>query len=374
MRIPQWPISDQRERQLVDEVLSSPQWGGYHEFVTRFERQFAEFQHCRHGVSAVNGSVTLEMLLAGCGVKPGDEVIVPAISFVSTATAVTRIGAIPVFVDIEPYSFNIDPERIAAAITAKTKAIIPVHFGGPLADMDRIPEIAGEHDLVVLEDAAHAHGSGWKGRRAGSLGRASSFSFQNGKVMTSGEGGIMLTDDEALAADLRSFANCGRRPGATFFHHYVAGTNFRLSGLHAAVLLAQLERLPGQVARRAANAAVLLRELEEVEGIRWQQIDPRVTANSWYLLLGRIDEKRFGMSRDEFHRMLTEAGIPCTPFYPHTLYQNPLYQHSPCRVEPCPNAEAAVRDAFWIPHTVLLGGEDLMHEVADVIRRAIVRR
>ncbi|MBV6431553.1 MAG: 3-amino-5-hydroxybenzoate synthase [Bryobacteraceae bacterium] len=374
MQIPQWPIADERERELIEEVLGSRQWGGYHEMVGRFEQQFARFQHCSYGVSAVNGSLTLEMLLSSLGIGPGDEVIVPAISFVATATAVSRVGAIPVFVDIEPYTFNMDPERAEGAISPRTKAILAVHFGGPPADMDRLEAIASARGLILLEDAAHAQGSEWRGRRAGSLGLASSFSFQNGKVMTAGEGGIVLTSDESLAAAMRSFGNCGRRPGATFFHHFILATNLRLTGLQAAVLVAQLERLPSQIATRARNAARLMKELEDVEGIHWQDIDPRVTANSWYLLLGRIDERKFGMSRDEFHSMLQGAGVPCTPFYPHTLYENPVYRDTPCRVEPCPNAEASIRDAFWLPHYLLMGEEGLMHEVAGIIRRAIVRR
>jgi dTDP-4-amino-4,6-dideoxygalactose transaminase len=374
MRIPQWPIADQRERDLIDEVLNSKQWGGFHEIVARFEQQFAEFHQCRYGISAVNGTLTLEMALACAGIKPGDEVIVPAISFISTATAVSRVGAIPVFVDIEPYTFNIDPERIRAAITPKTKAVIPVHFGGPLADMDRTMAIAEDHGLIVIEDAAHAQGSEWNRKRAGSFGLISSYSFQNGKVITAGEGGMVLTNSESVAADLRSFGNQGRRPGYTFFHHFDLATNLRLTGLQAAVLTAQLERLPSQIATRTKNAGMLLQLLSDVDGIHWQEIPSSVTANSWYLLLGRVDEKRFGMSRDEFHRLLTEAGIPCTPFYPHTLYENPLYQKIPCRVTPCPNAEAYIRDAFWIPHNVLLGDEELMHDIAGCIRSVIVRR
>src|SRR5512141_620339 len=136
MQIPKWPVATEREMRLLREVLEGMQWGGFHEFVERFERSFAAFQHCQHGVSAANGTLALEMAMTAAGIGPGDEVIVPAISFVSTATAVSRAGAIPVFVDIEPYSFNLDPERAAAAVTPRTKAILPVHFGGPLADMD----------------------------------------------------------------------------------------------------------------------------------------------------------------------------------------------------------------------------------------------
>lgn len=370
MNIPKWPVADEREIELLREVLAGPQWGGFHEMVGRFESAFAAFQHCQHGVSTFNGTVSLEMALDVAGIRPGDEVIVPAISFISTATAVSRVGATPVFVDIEPYSFNMDPDRARAAVTPKTRAIVVVHFGGPLADMDRLMDVARERGLILIEDAAHAQGSEWNGRRAGSFGLAGSFSFQNGKVMTSGEGGILTTNDAEFAARLRSFANQGRCPGASFFHHFTLATNFRLTALQAAVLLAQLERLPGQTARRARNAKLLRQELAGVDGIIPQQIPPQVNAHSHYLFLGRIDARRFGKTRNQFHRALTDAGVPCTPFYPHALYGNPLYQRGGCRVEPCPIAEACVQDAFWLPHRVLMADEATIREIAAVIRAA----
>lgn len=368
MNIPQWPIGNERELELLKEVLDSANWGGYHEFVGRFEQAFAAFQHCTHGVSAVNGTVTLEMALEAAGVRPGDEVIVPAITFISTATAVSRIGATPVFVDIEPYTFNMDPARAAAAVSSKTKAIIVVHFGGPLADMDRLMALASERHLILIEDAAHAHGSEWNGRRAGSLGLAGSFSFQNSKVMTSGEGGILTTRDAEFAERARSLGNQGRRTGQGWFHHYTLGTNSRLTAWQAAVLLAQMERLPEQIRQRTRNAGLLRQELARIDGLAFQQAPRQVNANSHYLLLGRIDERKFGMSRDEFHQRVTAAGIPCTPFYPHPLYGNPLYQRGGRRVEPCPVSEACVRDAFWFPHRVLMGDEETTREIAAVIR------
>jgi dTDP-4-amino-4,6-dideoxygalactose transaminase len=368
MRLPKWPVHTDRELQLLQEVLESPMWGGFHEMVKRFETQFAAFQHCQFGIAAMNGTVTLETALAACGIGPGDEVIVPAISFISTATAVSRTGAEPVFVDIEPYSFNIDPERAAAAVTPRTRAIIPVHFGGPMADMDRLAALSSIR-FPLIEDAAHAHGSEWNGRRAGGFGIAGSFSFQNGKVITSGEGGMLTTNDADFAEQLRAFINQGRSStGASFFHHYTLGTNFRMTAFQAAVLIAQLERLPDQICLRERNERLLKQDLAGVEGLRFQEVPPAAGAHSHYLLPGRIDAKKFGMTRDEFHRALTAAGIPCTPFYPHPLYGNPLYREGGCRVEPCPNAEACVQDAFWFPHRVLMGDEETTHEIAAVIR------
>jgi dTDP-4-amino-4,6-dideoxygalactose transaminase len=367
MRIPKWPVYGERELELLREVLDSRQWGGSHEFVERFERAFAGFQHCAHGVSVANGTVALEVALECAGAGPGAEVIVPAISFISTATAVSRVGATPVFVDIEPFSFNMDPERAAAAITPKTKALLVVHFGGQLADMDRLTRLAAEHDLVLLEDAAHAHGSEWNRQRAGSIGLAGTFSFQNSKVMTCGEGGMITTNDAGLAERARSFANQGRRPGLGWFHHFTLGTNYRLTGFQAAVLLAQLERLPEQIALRNQNARLLRSELADVAGLRFQEVPPQANLHSYYLLLGRIDAPQFGMTRDEFHQALTAQGIPCTPFYPHPLYANPLYQAGGCRVGPCPVSEACIRDAFWISHAVLMGDEETTREIAAAI-------
>lgn len=366
MGIPKWPVSGLRERELLDEVLGAEQWGGFHPMVGRFEALFASFQQCRHGVSAMNGTVTLEMALLAMGIGPGDEVIVPAISFIATATSVSRVGAVPVFVDIEADTFQMDPARVTNAVGPKTKAIIPVHFGGPMADMDALMDIARQFGLIVLEDAAHAHGSEWNGRRAGSFGAMSSFSFQNGKVMTSGEGGILLSNDEALADRAREIQNTGRRKGEGFFFHYSLGSNLRMTALQAAVLIAQLERLPEQNALRARNAATVRDELADLPGLHFQRVPTAASVHTNYLLIGWVDGDRSG-----FQSRLTGAGWPCTPFYPHTLYDNPLYRERlNCRVMPCPNAEARVGNGFWIPHRALMGDEQTTCELATAIRAA----
>lgn len=365
MHIPDWPVAGDREIELLRSVLGTSQWGGFHPLVTEFEQKFAAYQHCRHGVAVMNGTVSLELAFAVEGLGPGDEVIVPAISFVSTATALSRVGATPVFVDIEPYSFNLDPARVEEALSPRTKGIVAVHFGGPLANMHALVEIAQRHQLRLYEDAAHAHGSEYCGKRAGSFGHWGSFSFQNGKVLTAGEGGELVTNDDALAAKFRDFANQGRRAdGISSFHHYSLGTNFRLSAWQAAVLTAQMERLPAQIAHRE-RADTLLRSLTaDVPGLVWQEVPAEVNVHSHYLLCGRIP------NRNRFHQHLQRMGVPCTPFYPHPLYGNPLYQAGGCRVTPCPNAEACVTDAFWLPHRVLLADDATIHEIAQVIRHA----
>jgi dTDP-4-amino-4,6-dideoxygalactose transaminase len=368
--IPSWPQSDERELELLRVVLDSPQWGGFHPFIQQFEQSFSAYQHARHGIGAFNGTVTLEAALEVLGIGSGDEVIVPAISFVSTATAVSRAGALPVFADIEPWSFNMDPLRAEEAITPRTKAMIVVHFGGPLARIDEFSAICARHGLLLIEDAAHAHGSEWLGRRAGNFGSFGSFSFQNGKVLSSGEGGMLVTNDDSLAERVRSFVNQGRRPGESHFKHFELGTNFRLTAFQAAVLIAQFERLPEQIAVRTQNARLLKELLADIAEIVWQKQPEQVTQNSFYLLPGRLRDAR--ITRDEFHRRAAQAGVPLTPFYPFPLYGNPVYQRADsCRVMPCPNAEGCVQDAFWLPHRLLLAGEETIHGTATRIRQAL---
>jgi dTDP-4-amino-4,6-dideoxygalactose transaminase len=191
--------------------------------------------------------------------------------------------------------------------------------------------------------------------------------------MTCGEGGMLTTNDAEFDTRARALANQGRRPDEGWFFHFSLGTNYRMTALQAAVLVAQLERLPEQIRVRSRNAEVLRSELAGVEGLRLQQAPREANAHSYYLLLGRIDAARFGATRDEFHQALTAQGVPCTPFYPHTLYANPLYQQGGCRLEPCPVSEACIADAFWLPHRVLMGDEETTREVAAVIRGAAGR-
>ncbi len=365
---PSWPLAGAREQELLQEVLNSTAWGGNSELVTRFEQLFASFHNCDYGIATANGSVALEVALQAAGIVAGDEVIVPAHSFVATASAVSRVGAVPVFVDILPDTYNLDYRKIAPAVSAKSKALIVVHFGGVLADMDRILDVADGKRLLVIEDAAHAHGAEWHGQRAGSLGLAGTFSFQNSKAMTAGEGGIVVTSDEVVAERARSLVNCGRREGHGWFEHFELATNYRLSGLQAAVLLAQLERLSEQVRLRENNLKVLQEGLA-APGLFFQIVPQGANIQTLYLLLGRVDEDVFGIGRDEFVAALEAEGIPCRPFYPHPLYANPMFRELPHRVEPCPVAERACKDSFWLPQRVLMGDEKDTLDIAAAIAK-----
>lgn len=368
MTIPEWPQADEREAELLREVLDSPHWGGFHPFIQEFEQSFAAYQHSEHAISAANGTLTLEIGLQLMGVGQGDEVILPAISFFTSASAVSRVGATPVFVDIEEHSFNIDPEKVQEAITSRTKAVMAVHFGGVLCNIAALQDLCSQARIGLMEDAAHAHGAEWNRRRAGTFGRLGSFSFQNGKVLTAGEGGALVTSDPVLADEARSIFNCGRQLGRGFNEHYQIGTNLRMTAFQAAVLLCQLEKLPAQIARRTSNAALLKRLLSDIEEIAWQAEPAEQTQNPQYLLTGRL---RNGLSNTAFCQAMRFRNIPCAPFYPHTLYQNPVYRFGGCRLMPCPCAEARTQDGFWLNHRLLLATEETIHECAETIRGAI---
>ncbi|MEZ5356516.1 MAG: DegT/DnrJ/EryC1/StrS family aminotransferase [Bryobacteraceae bacterium] len=358
MQIPNWPVSTSRELELIAEVLGSHTWGGSHPFVAEFERRFADFHGCRHGITVANGSLALELILWAAGIEPGDEVIVPAHSFIASASAVCRYGAIPVFADVDPDTFTLDPAAAAGALSPKTRAIMPVHFGGMTADMDALGDLARRRGLSVIEDAAQAQGSEWRRKRPGTFGLAAAFSFQSSKVMTAGEGGLVLSDDDAFAARARSLANHGRREGHGWFDHFDAASNFRLSGIQAAVLLAQLERLPEQIEQRARAAQRLRQATAGVKDLQWQHVPAPVTAHNYYLLLGRHPR------RDELRAWLDAKGVPSTPYYPRPLYANAAFETAPHRVMPCPNAERLVKDAFWLPLRLLMASDNTLDQVA----------
>lgn len=384
---PAWPVFDDTERRALLEVLESGQWW-YGARVREFEAAYAAFQGARHAVSCTNGTTALEMGLRALGVLEGDEVIVPPYTFVATAAAVITVGAVPVFADIEPDSLNLDPADVERKLTPRTRAVIPVHVGGRMADMDRLGALAARHGLAVLEDAAHAWGSQWRGRGAGTLGRAGTFSFQVSKNITAGEGGILVTDDTALAEWCRSFSHCGRRPGGAWYDHDYLGSNLRLTEFQAALLLAQLARLPEQMARRAANAALLDRALAGLPGIRLLPPEPRLTRRSYHMYIFRVDEAALGLSRDRFLEALCAEGVPASKGWYRPLYRNGLFQNAhrgPAHgitaplahkgvdytTVACPVCEQVCRDAVWIAHPALLAEPERVRHIADAVAKVV---
>jgi len=286
-----WPIHDGAEKKALLEVLESGRWcsrANPKGKVAQAEKAFAKLVGTRHARAVSTGTTALELAMRACDVSFGDEVIVPSVTFLATASSVITSGAVPIFVDIDPETYQISPAAIEAAITERTKAILPVHYGGYPADMDRILEIARKHDLFVIEDCAEAHGTEWRGKKVGSLGHLGCFSFQMSKSLTCGEGGAITYDDAALGVDVFSMARTSRtRQGKET--HYLPVGNWRMSEFVGAILLAQLARVEEQTETRYDNAKYLARELEKIDGVSGLKDDPRVTKIGYFFYFLKYD-------------------------------------------------------------------------------------
>jgi 3-amino-5-hydroxybenzoate synthase len=385
---PEWPIRDQREVAAVTAVINSGQWwrmAGAE--VDQFEKEFSAYQGGGYSLAVTNGTQAIEVALSALNIGRGDEVIVPAFSFISTAVPVLSVNATPVFVDVDPVTYCMDPASLATAVTPRTKAIIPVHMAGHAADMDEILDFAARHNLYVIEDAAHGHGAEWRGQRVGAIGYCGIFSFQAGKLMTAGEGGLLLSKDKDFIDRCFLYANCGRPRTDRTYQHAVLATNCRMTELQAAVLRVQLEKLDEQIERREVNAQRLDQLLRDaIPGILPQGQDARVTRNPHYMYMFRYDASEFkGLPRQAFVDALISEGIPAFVAYP-PIYKTPAFvnrsfeprwraddpllpDYSGVRL---PVSEDIGNNVVWLHHRVLLGDEqDLLGivETIDKIRR-----
>jgi dTDP-4-amino-4,6-dideoxygalactose transaminase len=371
---PRWPQFNDVERRQLLEALESGAWGGYpfpNPKAREFGRGFAEAHSARYGLAVTNGTVAIEIALKAIGLKPGDEVIVPAYTWDGTAGAVMFAGGVPVFADSDPETYCLDPRGLEAALSPRTRAIIPVHLGMNMADMDAITGFAASQKLAVIEDCAHAHGARWHGCGAGSLGDLGAFSFQTSKLMTAGEGGGIITNNQELAERCEVLINCGRPSEADTFGYRAVGHNYRMTDFQAGLLLAQLGRLDEQTTHREANAAHLEACLQAVGGVTPLKRDPRQTRRAIYQFVLRYSPEVFGGApRDSFVAALEAEGIPAEgPFY-EAVYRSPRFPAPPgsWRALPCPVAErAAYEESVWIPHWVLLGSRADAEDVAKAV-------
>lgn len=381
---PRWPQWDESERELLGQVLESGRWsrsrGG--ERATHWASDFAASQGVAHGLALTNGTHTLEAALAACEVGEGDEVIVPALTFVSTATAALAVNATPVLVDVDPATLCIDPAAAAAAIGERTRAMIVVHLAGVACDMDALLEICRRHGLALIEDCAHAPGTTWRGGGVGGLGSFGSFSFESHKVITAGEGGALTTNDDSLRARALSYVDCGRVEGAHHYHHASYGSNMRMTEWQGAVLSAQLERFPAQHRLREERGALLDAELAGLAGIEPQAGDPRMDSRARYSYLLRYDPRHFGgLSRRGFEAALAAEGIDVGDSYPSIntleLFRRgnfgPRLRSSAPRIDyaalSLPHAEHAAEHTLWLDHRMLLAdGEDVLDIVRAIAR------
>lgn len=389
---PEWPIWDEAEEQALLGVLRSGKWGRLNgKYAATFEQAFAHAHGARHGIAMVNGSISLRVALLAAGIREGDEVIVPPYTFLATATSVVDVNATPVFADIDPDTYCLDPETVEAAITSRTRAVIPVHLGGQAADMDALCVVARKHGLAVIEDAAHAHGAEYKGRPVGALGHMGSFSFQSSKNLTAGEGGMITSNDDSLAGLCRSIHNCGRTSKGPWYEHAILGFNYRMTEFQAALLLCQLDRLQQQTERRDRNGLFLNRALGVIPGIRPLVRDESITRHAYHLYVFRYDAETFGgIPRRVFLEALQAEGIPCSAGYPVPLYGQPLfarrafgpftgYRHNRPDLDysrsACPVCEKACREeACWITQSVLLGEESDMQDIARAVTKIFESR
>lgn len=382
---PSWPPVTESTVRAVTEALREGVWSDVAgERKLAFERAFADAHDSRHGLAVSNGTVSLQIALAALGVGSGDEVIVPAYTFLATATSVLNVNAAPVFVDVLPTNGTIDPAAVEAAITPRTKAIMPVHFGGHPADLDALMAISDRTGIPVVEDAAQAHGARWRDRAVGSFGAYGSFSFQASKNMTAGEGGALTTNDDRLAELAWTLHHCGRVRGEPWYNHVVNGGNHRLGELQCAILLDQLGDAEGYMARRSRSAAILDAAFAEVDGIRPLETDARVTRHAYHIYCMRYDPAAFGgLDRATFMEAMRAEGVPTSSGYISPLNRQPVFAEHVFDVRAVgldladprfaygefrlPVSELLCEEMVMFPQYVLLGDEDAVRAIPEAV-------
>lgn len=381
---PKWPIWNESETRKLREVLEGDLWGGtgFGPKVSALNERFAQYCDAKYGAAVCNGTVSMELALRAMGIGPGDEVIVPAATFIATSIVVSQVGATPVFVDIEPDTLCLDPERAEDAVSDRTRAMIPVHLGGHPCDMEGLLRVARKGDLKILEDAAQAHGAIWSGRKLGAIGDAGSYSFQQSKNLQCGEGGMVVTNDRDLADLIHySLGKFGRgvRDQYAGHIHYRLGRNACITEFQAAIALAQLERLEEQTRRRAENGKLLIELLGEIEGIEPLRWKPYCDRHGYHLFLFRFDREAFGgVSRGAFLSALDAEGVPCATFYPMPLFRQPMYDTErmtvcgtelPIRITDCPETEQACREIVFLEQHLLLAEQERMEGIGEAMRK-----
>ncbi len=370
--------------QEIKEIAASARWTRGDK-TARLEQAFADMTGSKHALAVSSGSAGLETALNALRIGPGDEVIVPAATFYSTAGAVLKANAVPVFADIDPETYCIDPDDIPRVVTEASKAIIPVHLWGNPADMPRIKNIAEEYGIKVIEDCAQAPFAEISDKTAGAFGHAGVFSFTEGKILSAGEGGLIVTDSSETYQRAAALIDYGRKPGGHPFIHYIPGANYRMTEFQAAMVHHQLDRLPGMIENRLKNVDHLRQKIKEIPG--WKALPASKpgfrSAVAAFVLL--IDLNKFAGTRPEtVAKALTAEGVPAAPGYPHPVYKNPVFlnrmfdkqecpvscpfqkrQHDFTKME-CPVAEDYCKRTLFLPHPALNGTIEEMDEIAEI--------
>jgi perosamine synthetase len=336
--------------------------GSFGNSLPAFESGFADYCGCKYGVAVSNGTTALQIAVTAAGIGPGDEVLVSASTNIATALGVVHNGAIPVPVDSENVTWNLNLDLIDSLITTRTKAIIPVHLYGHPVDMDRLMEIARKHNLIVIEDAAEAHGATIRGRKAGGFGDMSCFSFYGNKIITTGEGGMVLTNDEKLAERLRLLRNLGFTTPR--FRHEVAAYNFRMTGYQAAMGVAQLNKIEQIISEKRRVAHTYNRYLNDIPGL---QLPVELEwARNVYWMYAIVVKPDFGLTRDQLAKGLANAGIDTRTFF-CPMNQQPCLQEIPdFRVEACPVADELWTTGLYLPSTHTLTEQQIQSIVEEI--------
>ncbi len=381
-----WPIIDEDDKKSVLEVLERKNLCRLYEdsWTEKFEKKWASFCDTKYCIATSNGTVSLQLALKGLGIKPGDEVITTPITFIATASSISEVGAIPVFADIDFNTGQISASSIEENITQNTKAVMGVHYGGYPFDIDRVKEVCNRHNLFLIEDCAHAHGTKWRGQHVGGWGDFGSFSFQESKSLASGEGGAIITNNEKYYNKALTIHNIGRILGKPGYYHYCLSSNYRLAELLAGLLLSQLNRLEEQTQIKEKNGKWLKSELGKL-GIEPLPEDERITQRGYYHLVFKFNREEFGgITRDRFLEVINAEGIPFGKAYGFPIYKNPafskeclseIYSENIFKKLPnyeelhLENSENFCEVQLTLMHTVLLSPKNKLQKIIDAVEK-----
>ncbi|MBM3811428.1 MAG: DegT/DnrJ/EryC1/StrS family aminotransferase [Acidimicrobiia bacterium] len=386
---PSWPVQDASEEKALVDVLRSGKWGRLGgKAVEEFERRYAEMLGARHVLATANGTSALITSIHALGIGPGDEVIVPPYTFVATINVVLLNHALPVFVDTDIETFQMDAGNVEAQISERTAALVPVHMAGGAADLDRILAIGERRKIPVIEDACQAHLGEWRGKKLGTLGTAGCFSFQASKNLNSGEGGAVVCSSDDLLERCYTFHNNGRgrRNTGADFRYRSGGANLRLTEFQAALLLSQMKRVEEQSRRREENARYLTSLLRQIPGIQPVRNYDGCTRSAWHLFMLRYDARAFsGVKRELFLRALAAEGVRASggyrplnkePFISETVTGKAYRRIYPAKLldqweerNRCPANDALCEQAVWLTQTMLLGPREDMAQIAEAVAK-----
>ena len=384
-----WPIIDNIDENELLNVLKSGRWCRLgSKTVSKFEEEYKKLTGAKHVLGVSSGTNALYTMLGALDIGPGDEVIIPPYTFIATYNVVVLHYALPIFVDSDPESFQIDANKIESAITDRTRAIMPVHIGGSPADLDKILSVANKHKVPVLEDACQAHLAEWKGKGVGNWGLAGGFSFQASKNLNTGEGGAIITNDDNFYQKCYNFHTQGQGANSESLEtgKGTRGTNVRMSEFHAGILLAQMSRLVEQANRRSENAAYLTKLLNQIPGIKPATLYKGVTKSAFHLYMFSYDKEKFaGLDRAKFLKALNSEGVGCSSGYGMTnkdtyvtdlsknkhylaVYGEKTMKEWLERIV-CPKNEEVTNKAVWFTQTMLLGTKKDMEQIAEAITK-----